>query len=31
MHVQVTWFLDQLDTENSTWAFVKVPSGITAR
>lgn len=21
----VTWFLDQLDTENSTWAFVKAP------
>ena len=23
--LEVTWFLDQLDTENSTWAFVKVP------
>eukprot|EP00439_Symbiodinium_sp_Y106_P055924 s1721_g7.t2 len=27
INVTVTWFLDQLDTENSTWAFVKAPLG----
>ncbi|CAE7365299.1 unnamed protein product [Symbiodinium pilosum] len=25
INVTVTWFLDQLDTENSTWSFVKAP------